>query len=134
MSRALHPRHSRPLDPERVLETGASNTSRRDPDRTRRATPGSASRPDTRVASDQRLPCACGSNSGHWADRWLLQMSHAACLCYLRPVDDTSTEAALAQAEALRRLGPAKRFLVACDMSEMVRDLARSRIAKQHPG
>jgi len=61
-------------------------------------------------------------------------MSHSACLCYLRRVDDTSTEAARAQAEALRRLGPAKRFLVACDMSEMVRDLARSRIAKQHPG
>lgn len=46
---------------------------------------------------------------------------------------DTSPEAAAAQAEVLRRLGPERRFLIACDMSDTVRDLARSRIAVQNP-
>ena len=45
---------------------------------------------------------------------------------------DTSPEAAAAQAEVLRRLGPERRFLIACDMRDTVRDLARSRIAEQN--
>ena len=46
---------------------------------------------------------------------------------------DTSEEAAQAQDEALRRLGPAGRFRLACQMSETVREFARARIRAQHP-
>ncbi len=46
---------------------------------------------------------------------------------------DTSPEAAAAQVEALRRLGPGRRCEVAADMSDAVRELARTRIKSQHP-
>jgi hypothetical protein len=46
---------------------------------------------------------------------------------------DTSPEAATAQVEALRRLGPSRRFHVAADMSDAVREMARARISAQHP-
>jgi hypothetical protein len=47
---------------------------------------------------------------------------------------DTSDEAARVQTEVLRRLGPARRIAIACEMSETVRELARARIRAAHPG
>ena len=46
---------------------------------------------------------------------------------------DTSAEAAAVQYEAYRRLGPAGRFLVAAELTNTVRDLARAGIRSRHP-
>jgi hypothetical protein len=46
---------------------------------------------------------------------------------------DTSPEAARAQVEAHRRMGPARRFRMACEMSEFFRRVALERIRLQHP-
>jgi hypothetical protein len=46
---------------------------------------------------------------------------------------DTSAEAAAAQYESYRRLGPAGRFLVAAGLTNAVRDLARAGIRSRHP-
>jgi hypothetical protein len=46
---------------------------------------------------------------------------------------DTSDEAAHVQAEIVRNMGAERRFQLACQMSEMVRELARARIRSQHP-
>lgn len=46
---------------------------------------------------------------------------------------DTSPEAARAQAEAHRRMGPARRFRTACAMSEAFRRVALQRVRQQHP-
>lgn len=46
---------------------------------------------------------------------------------------DTTREAAEVQAEVIRRLGPERRFELACQMSEAVRELARARLRATHP-
>lgn len=46
---------------------------------------------------------------------------------------DTTPEAARAQAEAHRRMGPARRFRMACDMSNAFRRVALQRVKEQHP-
>lgn len=46
---------------------------------------------------------------------------------------DTSPEAARIQAAVHRRLGAARRFEIACEMSEAVRSIARARIGAKHP-
>jgi hypothetical protein len=46
---------------------------------------------------------------------------------------DTTPEAARVQADIIRSLGPEGRFRLACQMSGMVRDLARARIRGVHP-
>jgi hypothetical protein len=46
---------------------------------------------------------------------------------------DTSAEAARAQAEVIRKLGPPGRIRLACQMSETVREFARARIRAQNP-
>jgi hypothetical protein len=46
---------------------------------------------------------------------------------------DTTPEAAAAQAAAHARLGPGGRFAAALELSELVRDLARSGIRARHP-
>jgi hypothetical protein len=47
---------------------------------------------------------------------------------------DTSPEAARAQGEAHRRMGPSQRFKAACQMSDAFRRVALERICAQHPG
>ncbi len=61
--------------------------------------------------------------------------AHDACAnsCYSQPVDDTSTEAARVQAAVHRRMGEARRFAMACRMSDEMRSIALSRIRSQHP-
>jgi hypothetical protein len=51
----------------------------------------------------------------------------------LSHVLETSPEAARAQAEAYRRMGPARRFRAACDMSDAFRRVSLQRIREQHP-
>jgi len=46
---------------------------------------------------------------------------------------DTSPDAAKAQADAYRKMSGAQRVMVACEMSEAVRAMARSRIRALHP-
>jgi hypothetical protein len=46
---------------------------------------------------------------------------------------DTSFEARQVQTDVYRKLGPLRRFEIACQMSESVRDLARARIRAKHP-
>ena len=46
---------------------------------------------------------------------------------------DTLPEALHVQTLAQRRLGGARRFRLACQMSQTVRDMARARIAAKHP-
>ena len=46
---------------------------------------------------------------------------------------DTTPEAARVQADIIRSLGPEGRLRLACQMSAMVRDLARARIRDVHP-
>lgn len=46
---------------------------------------------------------------------------------------DTTAEAARIQTEILRRLGPSRRFELACQMSETVRELATARLRSWHP-
>lgn len=46
---------------------------------------------------------------------------------------DTSPEAAAIQHEAYRRLGPEGRFRVAADLTNTVRELARTGIRRRHP-
>lgn len=46
---------------------------------------------------------------------------------------DTTPEAARVQAEIIRALGPEGRLRLACQMSDMVRELARARIRGWHP-
>ena len=46
---------------------------------------------------------------------------------------DTSPEAARIQAEVHRRMGPARRFRTACQMSDAFRRVALQRIRGQHP-
>lgn len=46
---------------------------------------------------------------------------------------DTTQEAARVQAEVHRRMGPERRFRIACDMSESFRRVALERIRRQHP-
>jgi hypothetical protein len=48
-------------------------------------------------------------------------------------VRDTSPDALRVQAEVHRRLGGAHNILVACRMSDSVREIARARIRAQHP-
>jgi len=48
-------------------------------------------------------------------------------------VHDTSIEAARIQSLVHRKMGAVRRFAVACDMSEAVREMARARIRAQHP-
>ena len=47
---------------------------------------------------------------------------------------DTSADADRAQFEVYRRMTGAQRLRVALDMSEFVRECAKSRIRKRHPG
>ena len=60
------------------------------------------------------------------------------CLCYgavmatVRPLD-TSADADRAQFEVYRRMTGAQRLKVALDMSEFVRECAKSRIRKRQP-
>ena len=49
-------------------------------------------------------------------------------------MQDTSPDAARAQAEAHRRMGPARRFKAACQMSDSFRRIAMNRIRAQNPG
>ena len=49
-----------------------------------------------------------------------------------RPLD-TSADADRAQFEAYRRMTGAQRLKIALDMSEFVRECAKSRIRKRHP-
>jgi hypothetical protein len=46
---------------------------------------------------------------------------------------DTSPEAARIQAEIHRRLGGPRKILIACQMSDAIREIARARIRTQHP-
>lgn len=46
---------------------------------------------------------------------------------------DTTPEAAKIQIEVLRRLGENGRLELACQMSDMVRELARARLRAEHP-
>jgi hypothetical protein len=46
---------------------------------------------------------------------------------------DTTPEAAAIQVEAYRRLGPAGRFKVAAELTNMVRQLAVAGIRRRHP-
>ena len=46
---------------------------------------------------------------------------------------DTTPEAARMQADAQRRLGPARRLDIAFEMSEAVRAMVRERLHAQHP-
>ena len=46
---------------------------------------------------------------------------------------DTHSDALHAQTLAQRRLGGARRFRLACQMSRTVREMARARIAAKHP-
>lgn len=46
---------------------------------------------------------------------------------------DTSPEAARIQTEIWRRMGPAARLAIACDLSAVVRDLALTRLRSAHP-
>lgn len=46
---------------------------------------------------------------------------------------DTTPEAARAQAAVHRALGAARRFEIACEMSDAVRSIARGRIKAKHP-
>lgn len=48
-------------------------------------------------------------------------------------VFDTTPEAAEVQRDVIRRLGPERRFKLACQMSEAVRDLVRARLRAKHP-
>jgi hypothetical protein len=54
-------------------------------------------------------------------------------LCYPCGVNDTSSEAARAQAGVYRAMPGVRKLLMACKMSESVRSLALSRIRSQHP-
>lgn len=46
---------------------------------------------------------------------------------------DTSPEAAAVQYEGYRRIGPAGRFAAAAELTNVVRELARSGIRMRHP-
>lgn len=46
---------------------------------------------------------------------------------------DTSPEAERVQIELLRQMGPARRFLLACSLSETMLDLARQGIMEANP-
>jgi hypothetical protein len=46
---------------------------------------------------------------------------------------DTTPEAMQVQAEVHRRLGGFRKLLIACRMSDSIRDMARARIRTQHP-
>ncbi len=46
---------------------------------------------------------------------------------------DTTPEARKVQTAVYRRLGGARRVEIAFELSELVRDLARARIRRQHP-
>lgn len=46
---------------------------------------------------------------------------------------DTSPDAERVQIELLRKAGPAKRFALACSLSQLVLDLARQRILEADP-
>ena len=46
---------------------------------------------------------------------------------------DTSREALQVQAAVHRRMGGARKFLIACQMSNSVRAIAHARIKNQHP-
>ena len=46
---------------------------------------------------------------------------------------DTSAEAAAIQYDAYRRMGPSGRFLIAAELTNAVRDLARAGIRSRHP-
>ncbi len=46
---------------------------------------------------------------------------------------DTTPEAREVQTAVYRRMGGARRVEIAFELSELVRDLARARIRKQHP-
>ena len=46
---------------------------------------------------------------------------------------DTSPEAARIQAAVHRKLGAARRFEIACEMSDAVRSITRGRIEAKHP-
>lgn len=46
---------------------------------------------------------------------------------------DTTPEAARVQADIIRSIGPEGRLRLACQMSGMVRDLARARVRGVHP-
>lgn len=46
---------------------------------------------------------------------------------------DTTPEAARIQAAVHRKLGVARRFKLACEMSDAVRSIARGRIQAKHP-
>ena len=46
---------------------------------------------------------------------------------------DTSAEAGHVQTKIHRRLGAPRRFEIACQLSETVRELARARIRSKHP-
>ena len=53
--------------------------------------------------------------------------------CYSPGVRDTSTEAARIQAAVHRGMGGVRKFLMACQMSDSVRAIARARIKSLHP-
>lgn len=46
---------------------------------------------------------------------------------------DTSSEAAEAQAAVHRRLGGVQKLLIACEMSDLIRQVAQDRIRREHP-
>jgi hypothetical protein len=48
-------------------------------------------------------------------------------------VQDTSSEAMAVQASVHRSLGGPRKLLIACEMSDSVRAMARARIKSQHP-
>jgi hypothetical protein len=52
----------------------------------------------------------------------------------MHAVQDTTTEAERIQAEVHRRLGGARTFQIACEMSDAVREMARARIRARHSG
>lgn len=56
-----------------------------------------------------------------------------AVTCYSAGVNDTSSEAALVQALVHRRMGGARKLLMACQMSDAVRAMACARIRSRHP-
>ena len=49
------------------------------------------------------------------------------------PLSDTSPEAEAMQLRILKSLSEERRFLIALDMSEFVRNIAKARIRKEHP-
>jgi hypothetical protein len=53
--------------------------------------------------------------------------------CYSAAVNDTSIEAARIQALVHRRMGGARKLLMACQMSDAVRAMATARIRARHP-